>query len=99
MILKHGGPQAHEFIRVNLEGPVLNTTRSTFCKEAFTSYAFLREDVFKSLQKVLIGHKQRLGIIGPVPFEMAEDRFYPCCFFQSKNRRDRWLLWKKNSQP
>jgi hypothetical protein len=73
MILKHGGPQAHEFVRVNLEGPVLNTLRAVFRKEAFTSYAFLGEDVFRSLKEILLGQKRRLGIEGPIPFEVAED--------------------------
>lgn len=73
MILKHGGPQAHEFVRVNLEGPVLNTTRAVFRKEAFTAYGALGDDVFKSLHDVLLGHKKRLGITGPIPFEVAED--------------------------
>lgn len=73
MTLKHGGPQAHEFVRVNLEGPVLNTTRAVFQKEAFTAYGSLGDEVFKSIHDILVRHKQRLGITGPVPFEVAED--------------------------
>jgi hypothetical protein len=73
MILKHGEPQAHEFVRFNRKGPVLDTSRVVFRKETFTAYGVFGNDVFRSLHDILIGHKKRLGIEGLVPFELAED--------------------------
>jgi hypothetical protein len=73
MILKHGGPQAHNFVSVNLHGPVLNTTRALFRKEAYLYHSGFDESVFPYARDLVSKHLARLGIAPPIPFELSED--------------------------
>lgn len=73
MILKHGGPQAHNFVSVNLHGPVLNTTRALFRKEAYLYHSGFDQAVFAHARGLLVKHLSRLGIASPIPFELSED--------------------------
>lgn len=73
MILKHGGPQAHNFVSVNLHGPVLNTTRALFRREAFLYHGGFDKSIFPYARDLILKHLARLGIAPPIHFELCED--------------------------
>lgn len=86
MILKVGGPLAHNFVSINFLGPVQNTTLKVFRKTSFHFRGFIDEGGFQYMATVLQKHKERLGIVGVVPVECSEDET-SCIELATWNRR------------
>jgi hypothetical protein len=70
---KFGGPLVHNFLSLNLEGPVLNTSKRLYRQEAFFYTGRIDEHVGLWMQAIYTRVKEELGHTGPVPFELSED--------------------------
>ena len=83
---KFGGPLVHNFLSLNLEGPVLNTSKKLYRQEAFFYTGRIDEHVGPWMQAIYSRVKEELGHTGPVPFELSEDEA-KCIPLATWNRR------------
>jgi hypothetical protein len=72
-VWKFGGPLEHNFLRLNLEGLSLHTSKRLYRQEAFFYTGQIAEQVGQWMQAIYLRVKEELGHTGPVPFELSED--------------------------
>lgn len=68
-----GGSLVHEFARVNLLGPSLNTSKKAYRALGIRYDGTLSRETIASVTNIVVGLMEAKGIVGPVPVEISED--------------------------
>jgi hypothetical protein len=85
-LLQFGGPLVSNFLRLNLLGPAINTSKSLYRRDALLYVGLLQESTFERVACLLKQIMASKGITGPVPFEVSEDET-ACIALATWNRR------------